>query len=184
MKVDVHELRKRLGSVAPSSSPSSSTIDCRIKGVKNSKRMGWNVRREKRLRIKKSVKTREGREIVPPPFSYILLPSSTQSEINKFIPFEFGESREKEFVSRTGENFWESRKFLSAITFFTIQSSGILRPNFTPTRWRKWNNIVDEEYSFSPPKEKNSLVVFYKSPPALSSPRLESVHKIYTRLSQ
>lgn len=99
--------------------------------------MVWNVRREKRLRIKKSVKTREGREIVPPPFSYILLPSSTQSEINKFIPFEFGESREKEFVSRTGENFWESRKFLSAITFFRDSELGNFAAEFYADTMKK-----------------------------------------------
>lgn len=130
------------------------------------------------------MKTREGREIVRPFFvSFFLL--RRNSEINKFIPFEFGESRE--FVSRltkrwTGQNFFIQKIFTTNYIFYDSK----LR-NFAAEFYANTMKKVKQfrgRGAVSLLEEKKFIGRFYKSPPAPSSPRLcnprlEHVHKIY-----
>lgn len=67
------------------------------------------------MRIKKSVKTREGREIVRPFFSY---PSSTQSEINKFIR----EFRETSLVTKRRTEFFHPENFYRQLHFLRFKA--------------------------------------------------------------
>lgn len=135
------------------------------------------------MRIKKSVKTREGREIVRPFFvSFFLL--RRNSEINKFIPFEFGESREtnSSHEAVNGSEFFHPENFYHQLHFLRFEAQEfcgrILRQHDEESETISWTRS-----SFSP-RGKKFIGRFYKSPPAPSSPRLcnprlEHVHKIY-----
>ena len=119
------------------------------------------------MRIKKSVKTREGREIVRPFFvSFFLL--RRNSEINKFIPFEFGESREtnSSHEAVNGSEFFHPENFYHQLHFLRFEAQEfcgrILRQHDEESETISWTRS-----SFSPRGKKIHWSFLQKSTCAL-----------------